>query len=577
MAEVDSLDIKISAEVNKANASIGGLSKKIDRLSSALSGVNSRGLATLGAGVNKLANAVSNFSKNTKNADFSRLSRNLESIGNIDTSKFSELSAKVLQLSAAFNGIGTIDTSVIPNIATSLSKLGGKNEIAGADNLLKVGDKLAQFVSQMNEIGSLTFDTKSLSDLINSISKLGGKTATEATKNLPPISAQLQNFVRQLNNIGSLNFDTTNLSNLINGISRLGGKTTENAAGNIPNLANALNGLMITLSQAPQVSQNIIQMTNALANLAAQGAKTGTAANVLTRSINSLNNSSGQVQGKWKTLTGIFKGTSGYIGGAIKKVNGLSSAVKRLGGSELGASKMGKAFTDSILKIGIAVKSAEALARKLWSSIESSFDYIETLNYFDAAFGHVAANADLSSFEKMGYDSAESYYNSFAERAEQLTQKMSGFTIGKSGLLESTGAVSLGLDTSQLMNYQAMFGQMSSSMGITSETALKLSQALTEIGSDLASVKNMDFDKVWEDMASGLAGMSRTLDKYGVNIRNVNLQQKLNELGIEANITKLNQNDKALLRAIILLENTKYAWGDLADTIDNSTELLLVA
>jgi len=127
------------------------------------------------------------------------------------------------------------------------------------------------------------------------------------------------------------------------------------------------------------------------------------------------------------------------------------------------------------------------------------------------------------------------------------------------------------------MNYQAVFGQMSSSMGTTSENALLLSDVLTKIGADLASVKNMDFDKVWNDMSSGLAGMSRTLDKYGVNIRNVNLQQKLNELGIQANITKLNQNEKALLRTIILLDTTRYAWSDMSETIDNSNKLLLVA
>ena len=151
---------------------------------------------------------------------------------------------------------------------------------------------------------------------------------------------------------------------------------------------------------------------------------------------------------------------------------------------------------------------------------------------------------------------------------------MTGFTITESGMLQSTGGKSLGINPSQLMNYQAMFAQMSNSMGVTAETSLKLSTALTEIGADLASVKNMDFDKVWNDMASGLAGMSRTLDKYGANIRNVNLQQKLNELGINANITALNQNEKALLRTIILLDSTRYAWGDLATEIDKPANQL---
>lgn len=54
----------------------------------------------------------------------------------------------------------------------------------------------------------------------------------------------------------------------------------------------------------------------------------------------------------------------------------------------------------------------------------------------------MAANADLSAFEKMGYESADAYYGSFAKRAEEVTRKMSGFTIFENGLLQSTGAVS---------------------------------------------------------------------------------------------------------------------------------------
>lgn len=255
----------------------------------------------------------------------------------------------------------------------------------------------------------------------------------------------------------------------------------------------------------------------------------------------------------------------------------ISNSVKSIASNFSKATAPINKLSNELKKVAkqvISVRTAVKGSKEIWQAVQKSMDYIEVLNYFNAAFGQVAEKADLSSFEKMGYSSAEEYYNSFSERAEQLTQKMTGFKVSENGMLEATGGKSLGLDPSQLMNYQAMFGQMSSSMGVASETSLKLSNALTMIGADLASVKNMDFSKTWQDMSSGLAGMSRTLDKYGVNIRNVNLQQKLNELGIEANITKLNQNDKALLRTIILLDSTRYAWGDLADTINQPANQL---
>jgi len=232
-----------------------------------------------------------------------------------------------------------------------------------------------------------------------------------------------------------------------------------------------------------------------------------------------------------------------------------------------------KSLTSSFAKLYSKIYLLRKGLKAFSSTIKSSMDYVEDLNYFNAAFGQVA-EAGVAQWEEAGYKSAQTYYDSFAQRAEQLTQKMTGYQVMESGMLLSTGQKNLGIDPSQLMNYQAVFAQMSSSMGTTSENALLLSDVLTKIGADLASVKNMDFNKVWEDMASGLAGMSRTLDKYGVNIRNVNLQQKLNELGIQANITKLNQNEKALLRTIILLDTTRYAWADMSDTINQPANQL---
>lgn len=204
---------------------------------------------------------------------------------------------------------------------------------------------------------------------------------------------------------------------------------------------------------------------------------------------------------------------------------------------------------------------------KLWSSIKSSMDYLETLNYFQASFEQVASNA-VSAMSGAGKESAQAFYDAYISEASKTTSKLTGYTVSMTGNLTQSSGNSLGLNPTKTLQYQAQFAQMSSSMGVASDYATKLSSALTMIGADLASVKNMEFEEVWQDMASGLVGMSRTLDKYGVNIRNVNMQQKLTDMGINANIASLNQQDKALLRTIILLDSTKYAWGDLSDTIE---------
>lgn len=435
--------------------------------------------------------------------------------------------------------------------------------MADVDSIsISISAKATQAVNSLdkliNRLGTVNaslngLNSKSLSNLANSVSQLSvamnsintAKTAdfTRLAKNISQLSninasglnnaaSSLHQISNALGSLGNVSAQAQQMTLLSDAISRLGYKSVTTAITNIPLLATSMRELMETLSKAPKVSQNLIDMTNALAGLAAQGSRVGSAGRGMASTLNSFSYSARNAKKHAKSLT----------------------------------SAIGKFYATWFIALrGI---------KTLWKDTKSSMNYIESLNYFEKAFDQVAENADLSSFKELGYGSAEEYAKSFEERAKKLTAQMTGFNVNSNGTLSATGGVSLGIDPNQVMQYQAMFGQMASSMGVASETSVKLSRALTEIGADLASVKNLDFEKVWTDMASGLAGMSRTLDKYGVNIRNVNMQQKLNELGIQANITALNQNEKALLRATILLDSTKYSWADMAETLNTSANML---
>lgn len=531
--DVDSLQIQINAEASRANDAIDKLCSKLGKLETSLNGISKNSFSGVTSGLRNLNLTLKEIS-NVRVDNLSKIATSVKKISSIDASGLTNTSKSIRDLSNGLKDIGRVhvDTKNIVDIANAMSILGRKKSFEGTANLAKSKQDIIDFVTGLNSVGTLSFDFSGVSNLVSNMQKLGSKSVTQATTNLKPMKEQLLRFVSGLNGIGKLEFDATNLAALVTSLSKMGGKSVTTAITNIPQLAKALKELMAELSTAPTVSQNLIDMTTALGNLAAQGSKVGSASNALEKAFNRTHAAT------TKSKKG-FKGLSSIIGKFYQKYFMVVNGVKRG-----------------------------------WKAIESSMDYIETLNYFDAAFGQVALNADYSDFEEAGYESAETYYNSFSERAKTLTSKMSGFTVTKNGMLESNGAASLGVDPEQVMNYQAQFGQMASSMGVTSENALKLSNALTEIGADLASVKNLDFDKVWTDMSSGLAGMSRTLDKYGVNIRNVNLQQKLSELGINANVTALNQNDKALLRTIILLDSTRYAWGDMANTINQPANQL---
>lgn len=324
-------------------------------------------------------------------------------------------------------------------------------------------------------------------------------------------------------------------------------KAIDSLCASLGNLQKSVNGSSFDkfTKSAQAVSSETKKLSISLSNI-------GNRTKVMTKSVGHANN--------------IFKSSKGAVGLFSKSLKGLEkSAGSTSNVLEKLASKVGKFYNDIYL--------FQRLGNSLWSSIKSSMDYIEVLNYFEASFGQVAERA-VSNFEEAGYNSAKEYYQSFKEQALRETKKLTGFMLTNNGTLENTGSKSLGLDPTETMNYQAQFAQMASSMGVASSTAVKLSDALTKIGADLASVKNLDFNQVWGDMASAMVGMSRTVDKYGVNIRNANMQTKLAELGINATVSSLSQADKALLRTIILLDSTKYAWGDLADTLNQPANQL---
>lgn len=524
MATIDTLDIKISAEVVKASKSIDELCTKLNTLSTSLGRINGSAITGLANGVNKLSNAMQGM-KNVKTADFTRLATNIEKLGKINTSNLNTVASSMNQIGRGLNAIGNVANLQSVTPAINAIKNLARVDMSGFDvsKLNAMGNALSSFANKMSSVNNINSNVVRLVSSLATLAK-SGQYIGNVTTELPRLGTAL---VSLANNLSSASSIDSSISATIEAIARLA-NTGEKAAATVSNLDALGNGvvrLLQRLQSAPQLNSNIATTIQGLGNIAANGSRA-------TRSLNAMSTS---------------------MTNATKKTKGLASA-----------------FGMFYAKMFLVIRGI----KKLWSAIESSMDYIEVLNYFDAAFEQVSSNADLSAFQELGYASAEEYANSFQERTEELTEKMTGFTVSSSGTLQSTGQQSLGMNPSETMNYQAMFAQMSSSMGVASDTATKMSQALTQIGADLASVKNLDYADVWEDMASGLAGMSRTLDKYGVNIRNVNLQQKLNELGIEANITALNQNEKALLRTIILLDSTQYAWGDLADTINQPANQL---
>jgi len=208
--------------------------------------------------------------------------------------------------------------------------------------------------------------------------------------------------------------------------------------------------------------------------------------------------------------------------------------------------------------------------------IGSAMDYIEEFNYFNVSLTKVAEE-NKQNFKKYGYESAEAYADSFKRRLTDLTAKMTGFNVDAKGELINTDVKNLGLNITQVTNFQSRIVQMTNSVGMLGEASISSAKGLTMLAGDLSSLANIPLSQVMNNLSSGLSGAAMAVKKYGIDISVATLNEQAAALGIEKTVQKMTQAEKEYLRVITMINQSKVAWGDLAKTINYSNKLLLVA
>lgn len=520
--------------------------------------------------INKAADLKYNTVNVTLDADVTTVKDAItKKLKDIDAGEMTDLSTSMAKFATSLRDLGSVDFkgTGLNAVINSINRL-GKSDFSQFDT-----GKLGEILTEMQKLDAIPDVSPSVSRFTTAIAKLAGtgQYIGNVSKELPNLATGLNNTAAKLGSMSEVSASTNAFITSLGKLASAGDKTGKTAS-QLSTLAQEVLKFFDVMKSAPDISSSTIRMTEALAVLASSGSKVGRATNSVSNSFNTISSLGSKASTVINGLTNAFQKFASKaisLGGkAVSAIAGIGNASSEAGEKIRRLSNPMSSVTDKLSTLyakGFLVKRALDV---LTSPVESAMNYVETLNYFNSAFNQVAEGINTDEWKKSGIKSAEAYANSFQERAKQLSQKLTGFEISDTGELARTNTASLGLDPEKTMQYQATFAQMASSMGDTSETALKLSNVLTMIGADLASVRNMDFEDVWQDMASGLTGMSRAMDKYGINIRNANMQQELYNLGIDTSISKLSQADKTILRTIILLNNSKYAWADLSNTIN---------
>lgn len=535
---VESLDIKINATAKSAKDEITNLVGKIDVLTSALSKINGSNLSGLANGVSKLGNATKTLS-GVKATDYNRIAKGFERFAKIDVGGLSRTASGLNTLANGLNNLGNIQnlggiTSAV-NAVKNLSKV----NMAGFDTskMTEIANSVSDLATKLSGVSEIE---STVTRVVGSLARLSnsGQYIGNVTTEFPELGKQVVKLVRKLSSANAIDISITKV---VEGIAKLAnaGKRVGETVANLKKLGNGVINLLKKLQNAPQINSNVANTIQGLGNLASSGSRISTVSDRASTSTKKLGNALSSLKDKLKSAHKSSKGFVSSIGMFYAKFFLVIRAVK---------------------KFGQAIGSAQ--------------DYIEEFNYFSVALDKVGKDS-ANQFKKAGYNSAEEYAGSFRKRFGKLQKQLTGYKVDtNTGDATNTFSHNLGLDLTEVMNYNAAIAQITNSAGMLGKTSIDSAKALTMLSADWASLANLDTADVMQNFQSGLVGQSRALYKYGIDITSAGLAQTAMNHGVTESIKNLSQQSKMQLRVLTMLEQSKVAYSDLARTINQPANQL---
>lgn len=129
---------------------------------------------------------------------------------------------------------------------------------------------------------------------------------------------------------------------------------------------------------------------------------------------------------------------------------------------------------------------------------------------------------------------------------------------------------SFGIAEGSALDMAANFGDMATSMGLTTSQAAMMSKSLVGLAGDLASFKNIGIDQAQTALTGIFTSETESLKRLGYVMTEANLKAFALSKGIKANYDTMSQAEKVLLRYNYILNVTKNAQGDFVRTQDGA-------
>lgn len=208
------------------------------------------------------------------------------------------------------------------------------------------------------------------------------------------------------------------------------------------------------------------------------------------------------------------------------------------------------------------------------ASSKSAKSYLSLSNQLNGFMRNMAKLVSLKAIATYLGNAAEKF-NSYYEAANLFGVSMKGLT-GEASTFINKMETLLGIDPTEAMNNMATIQGLTTSFGMASDKAYVLSKNLTQLGYDLASLKNIPVAESFTKIQAAISGELEPIRRLGVDLSQARLQQELLNLGYSQSVSTLSQADKAVLRYIAIMKQTTDAQGDFARTLSSPANMIRI-
>lgn len=209
------------------------------------------------------------------------------------------------------------------------------------------------------------------------------------------------------------------------------------------------------------------------------------------------------------------------------------------------AKKLGKALTLTGAYFGV-----KRLTQQFLQWMDLAVDRTEQMNLFNVVFKNISKNG-VRTFSELGKEATR-----FQNRLNEA----------------------FGTNMTETFKFQGLFQSMGENVGIPDLYSAIMSETMTKLTYDLASLYNKSESTTGEALRAGVyAGQTKPLRSFGIDVTQTSMQPILEELGInDRTIKQMSQAEKEILRYLATLKQAKIAMGDFANTIESPSNQLKI-